>query len=139
MALERIAIEVDGDRCFPERRVCTRSRPETFAHRARLLQSESMCTVYILRCADGSLYVGRTRELSVRVAEHELGRGSAFTAARRPGLLVYQEPFQTNAGASRRERQLKRWTTAKKEALIRGDMTLVHRLAVRRRLENKPT
>jgi putative endonuclease len=98
-----------------------------------------MCTVYILRCANGSLYVGRTCDLSVRVAEHELGRGSIFTAARRPVLLVYQELFQTNAAAARRERQLKRWTTAKKEALIRGDMTSIHRLAVRRRFEKKRT
>ena len=81
-----------------------------------------MWFVYILRCADGSLYIGETRDLERRVAKHADGSASAFTAARRPIVLVHFEALPDQASALRRERQLKGWTRVKKEALIAGDL-----------------
>jgi len=91
-----------------------------------------MYHVYILRCADDSLYVGHTRNIRRRVDAHNAGLGAAFTFKRRPVRLVYSEPHDTKTAAVRRERQLKRWTRAKKEALIRADLTLLRALSKRR-------
>ena len=77
-----------------------------------------MYHVYILRCSDGSLYVGSTNDLSARVARHNAGQGAHFTSTRRPIDLVYSEPHPDRATALQRERQLKRWRRAKKEWLI---------------------
>jgi len=84
--------------------------------------------VYILRCADDSLYVGLTSDLANREAYHNEGRGSRYTAARRPVQVIYSECHDTIEQARARERQLKRWTRAKKEALIAGDRVLLKRL-----------
>ena len=80
-----------------------------------------MAYVYILRCADGSLYVGSTCNLTERIFWHNEGRGSRFTASRRPVVLAFSEPHATMRSAARRERQIKRWTRGKKEALLAGD------------------
>jgi predicted GIY-YIG superfamily endonuclease len=84
--------------------------------------------VYILRCADGVLYVGHTIDLEDRVRRHGQGAASSFTVRRRPVALVYWEELSTLAAAISRERQLKRWTRRKKEALIAGDSELLKRL-----------
>ena len=76
--------------------------------------------VYILRCADGSLYVGSTDDVELRLRRHDEGCGAVFTAQRRPVTLAYAESHPTLLSARRREAQIKRWTTAKKEALDRG-------------------
>jgi len=60
--------------------------------------------VYILRCADGSLYVGHTTDLAARARVHNEGRGARFTAERRPVALVYAEEWPSPATALRRER-----------------------------------
>jgi len=91
-----------------------------------------MWSVYILRCADGALYVGHTSDLESRVARHLEGRGPAFTAARLPVALVYHEVTHGSIAAVQRERQIKRWTRAKKEALIAGDFHTLHSLSRRR-------
>ena len=78
-----------------------------------------MFYVYILRCADQSLYIGQTHNLARRVAAHNAGLGAMFTSERRPVRLVYSEPHKTRTAAVRRERQIKHWTRCKKEALIR--------------------
>jgi predicted GIY-YIG superfamily endonuclease len=80
-----------------------------------------MWYVYILRCADNSLYIGETNNVDSRVIRHNEGRASLFTAAQRPVLLVYSERHPDRVAALTRERQLKRWTRAKKDALIAGD------------------
>ena len=78
--------------------------------------------VYILRCADGKYYVGSTRtSLEQRVAEHEAGQFSGWTARRRPVTLVWQQAFDTYTDAVAADRRLKGWRREKKEALIRGD------------------
>ena len=84
--------------------------------------------VYILRCADDALYIGRTSDLRDRLRRHEDGTACTFTATRRPLHLVYAETHPTPEAAAVRERQLKRWTRAKKEALIAGDLALLKRL-----------
>jgi putative endonuclease len=86
--------------------------------------------VYILRCADGSYYVGSTRTtLDDRVAQHNAGAFGGYTARRRPVELVFAQEFQRITDAIAAERQLKGWTRAKKEALIRGDYRALPKLA----------
>jgi predicted GIY-YIG superfamily endonuclease len=88
--------------------------------------------VYILRCSDGSLYIGHTSDLHARLKAHNDGQGAPWTACRRPVELVYQEEQQSEIKAVARERQLKRWTHGKKLALIRGDRATLKSLARRR-------
>jgi tRNA/rRNA methyltransferase len=88
--------------------------------------------VYILRCADGSLYVGHTSDVEERVNVHNEGRGAIWTECRRPVTLVYQESVPSEERAIARERQIKRWTHMKKLALISGDFQKLRGLARRR-------
>ena len=85
--------------------------------------------VYMVRCADGTLYVGHTKNPKMREKEHNAGRGARHTAMRRPVRLVYTEPLQSVKAAVRRERQLKCWSSAKKEALISGDLEHLKQLS----------
>lgn len=87
-----------------------------------------MWFVYVLRCADDSFYIGETNDVARRVARHNDGTGAVHTAKRRPGRLVYAEEHPSRADCLKRERQLKRWTRAKKEALIAGDRVLLAKL-----------
>jgi len=87
---------------------------------------------YILHCSDNSYYVGHTENLTQRVAWHNAGHGSAWTAKRRPVTLVFSEPHATEAEAVRREIQIKKWSRAKKEALVAGDQAELKRLSKRR-------
>jgi putative endonuclease len=87
---------------------------------------------YMLECADGRYYVGHTDALEQRVAQHQAGRGSDFTARRQPVMLVWSESFATREEALTAERQIKGWSRAKKEALIAGDWKRVSRLAASR-------
>ncbi len=77
--------------------------------------------VYILSCANGSFYVGHSIDPQRRLMRHVAGIGAQHTATYPPERTVYQEHFATEAEAARRERQLKGWSHAKKEALIAGD------------------
>ena len=79
-----------------------------------------MYFVYILRCADDTLYTGSTSDLAAREAAHNSGRGAKYTAGRGPVRVVYSESHDSRSAAQRREAQLKRLTRAKKEALIAG-------------------
>ena len=76
----------------------------------------------------GSLYVGETNDVSSRLTRHNAGTAAAHTAKRGPVRLVYTERYPTREGCLRRERQLKRWTRAKKEALIAGDKSALKNL-----------
>jgi putative endonuclease len=78
--------------------------------------------VYILKCVDGKYYVGSTRgNLENRVSEHNAGKFDGFTSRRLPVELVYHHSFEPISDAVSAERQLKGWSRAKKEAVIRGD------------------
>ena len=77
-----------------------------------------MWYVYILRCADGSLYAGSTTNLDHRLKTHNSGKGAKYTKAHLPVELVYHETFDTKEEAMRREYELKQMTKAQKEALV---------------------
>lgn len=89
--------------------------------------------LYIVRCADRSFYIGTTRtSLEIRIAQHNAGTFPGYTSTRRPVELVYSQWFERITDAIESERKLKRWSRAKKEALIRGDMASLHSLAKRK-------
>ena len=75
----------------------------------------------MVRCADGTLYTGFARDPEERVTVHNDGKGAKYTRSRRPVALVYVEQCESLSAALKRERQLKPWSRAKKEALIAGD------------------
>lgn len=77
--------------------------------------------LYILLCADGSYYTGSANNLSLRLAQHQAGEGCTYTRSRLPVELVYTQEFSSEHEAFLRERQVKGWSRAKKQALIRGD------------------
>lgn len=74
--------------------------------------------VYILRCADDTLYTGYTVNLERRVQEHQRGRGGRYTRARTPVALVYAEAFRTRRAAIQREVAIKRLSRARKLKLV---------------------
>jgi len=74
----------------------------------------------MLRCADGSHYIGVATDVAARVGEHNSGHGSAHTRRRRPVELIWAEPHASFAAARAREAQLKGWSRAKKEWLAQG-------------------
>jgi len=85
--------------------------------------------VYNLRCADGSYYVGHTDDLETRIAAHQRGDIDGYTRTRRPVRLVFSEQVPSRLEALERERQVKGWSRAKKEALIKGNWKRLSRLA----------
>ena len=74
----------------------------------------------MLRCRDGSYYVGSTRNVEVRVAQHQRGEGAQYTRHRLPVELVWCEAFGSIADAFALEKRIQGWSRAKREALIRG-------------------
>lgn len=77
-------------------------------------------TVYIVRCADGSLYAGIATDVARRVEEHNSDNllAANYTRARRPVALAYQEPAVTRSAAGKREYQIKKMSRKEKEALV---------------------
>jgi predicted GIY-YIG superfamily endonuclease len=95
-------------------------------------------SVYILRCADGSYYTGMTENLEYRLAQHQAGTfEDGYTASRRPVKLLWSQTFSTHDDAFRRERQIKGWSRAKKEALMRGDWDALVKLSNNNKDGNK--
>ena len=89
--------------------------------------------LYIVRCSDGSLYIGTTRTtLEIRIAQHNDGTFEGYTRSRRPVVLIFSQWFDRITDAIENERKLKKWTRAKKEAFIRGDIASLQMLARRR-------
>ena len=86
-------------------------------------------SVYMLRCADGSFYIGHTDDLALRMAHHSHGTMAGYTANRRPVTLVWSENFPTRLEALEMERRLKGWSRAKKLALIDDDWDKISQLA----------
>ena len=74
----------------------------------------------MLRCGDGSLYTGITNDLPERLVRHRAGTASAYTRARRPVRLVYQERQPDRSAALRREAAVRRLSRIEKLALVRG-------------------
>ena len=77
-------------------------------------------SVYVVRCADGTLYTGIAKDVSARVGRHCAGKGAAYTRARRPVTLLHEENGLTRSGALIREAAIKRMPRSGKEALICG-------------------
>ena len=75
--------------------------------------------VYVLECADGTLYTGYTTDVERRVAEHDAGEGAKYTRGRTPVEVVLTEGFDTRAAAMRREHEVKALSRREKERLIR--------------------
>ena len=90
--------------------------------------------VYMLRCSDDSYYIGTATgdDLSLRIAQHNAGVFPGYTFDRRPVMLVWSEHFDRITDGIAAERQLKGWNRAKKEALIKGDLSSLRMLAKRR-------
>lgn len=90
--------------------------------------------VYIVRCRDGTLYIGTARDVAKRLAQHDAGKGAKYTRSRGPVQLLWSEGPMTVSRALRREHQLKQLTRQQKEALIAGrlELKLPRRRAIRR-------
>ncbi|MEG0304873.1 MAG: GIY-YIG nuclease family protein [Oscillospiraceae bacterium] len=80
--------------------------------------------VYLLQCADGSLYTGWTNDLEKRVAAHSSGHGAKYTRSRLPVRLVYHEEIEEKGDALRREAEIKRLSRANKLCLFADDKAL---------------
>lgn len=78
-----------------------------------------MWYVYMLRCADGSLYTGTARDVDARAAAHNLRKGAKYTRSRLPVTVVYREEAADRGAALSRELAIKRLTRAEKEALLK--------------------
>ena len=85
--------------------------------------------IYILRLVSGNLYIGATEDLNKRYQDHRKGRACRTTSIDPPVGLVYSETYDSFSEARKREAQLKRWTRAKKEALIAGNTEKLRSLA----------
>lgn len=88
--------------------------------------------VYILHCSDDTYYTGHTDNLEKRIQEHHHGGKCRYTTNRRPLQLVWSMDFPTRDQAKEVERQIKKWSQAKKRALIEGDWGLISTLAKKR-------
>lgn len=85
--------------------------------------------MYILKCRDGTYYTGSTKDLELRLQQHQNGIGANYTARRLPVELVYFEEYLRIDEAFYREKQLQGWSRRKKEALIEGKTDLLPVLA----------
>lgn len=77
-------------------------------------------TVYMLRCADDSLYTGIAKDVTARLATHNAGKGAKYTRARLPVRLVWSESAEDRSTATKREIALKKLDRRKKLAMVRG-------------------
>ena len=81
-----------------------------------------VCYTYILLCADNSYYVGHAHDIDARFRAHQSQRGAKHTATHGAARLIYFERHATDGEAITREHQIKKWSRAKKVALINGDL-----------------
>ena len=81
-----------------------------------------MYYVYMLKCADGSLYTGYTNDLQKRVGVHNSGRYAKYTKSRLPVRLVYSEEHESKSSALKREAEIKKLTRSQKEKLIQNQL-----------------
>jgi len=85
--------------------------------------------VYILQCSDGSYYTGCTTNLEQRIHQHNFGFFDGYTATRKPVQLLWSQEFPEIHFAIEAERRIKKWTRAKKVALMKGDWELLKQLS----------
>ncbi|OHA89020.1 MAG: hypothetical protein A2653_01585 [Candidatus Zambryskibacteria bacterium RIFCSPHIGHO2_01_FULL_43_25] len=87
-----------------------------------------MYFVYILKCENGSLYTGITNDVTRRFEEHKNGKGGRYTRSSKVVSILYTEEHPDKSSALKRESQIKKWTRAKKKALISRDKELLKKL-----------
>jgi len=125
-----------ADTMIPGSAVLVEGEPTSCSWRAMML-AEIACPravsryawVYIVQTEDARLYVGHSRDVGERLRKHRQGIGSKYTRDHRGARLIFVEGPMPRAVAVLREAQLKRWSRAKKEALIGGDVTDLRRLS----------
>ena len=83
--------------------------------------SDICIVVYILKCSDGSYYIGQTDNIDERLYQHNFSEIKSYTSERRPVKLVFQQDFYSRGDAIEFERRIKKWSRKKKESLISGD------------------
>ena len=93
-----------------------------------------MYFVYILLCADGSLYTGSTNNIEKRFEAHKNGKGAAYTKSHKPIKIIYSQNFQTKGEALKREAEIKKLLDAIWENRFRISLSNLEQL---RRLANK--
>jgi len=93
------------------------------ARRAKAAPAGDTWFVYLLRCADGSLYTGITKDVSRRCKQHDAGTASRYTRSRRPTRLVYQEAHASQGLALKREAAIKALPRREKMSMIRVGRT----------------
>ena len=81
---------------------------------------------YIVRCGDGSLYTGWTKDVVARVLQHNAGTGAKYTRSRLPVTLVYSREYSSQAEAMRAEREIKQLTREEKMRLVEIGTLLAH-------------
>jgi putative endonuclease len=91
-----------------------------------------MWYLYITENRNDAFYIGITNNLERRLKEHQCGKGGNYTRRNRPIKLLYTEQFAKKDQAEKREKQIKRWSRAKKKALISGNLNELRRLSASR-------
>ncbi len=102
--------------------------------------NEMEATIYIVKCSDDSYYTGLTKqEIDARIWEHNAGINRGYTFKRRPVELVFMEVYERITDAIARERQIKGWSRAKKEALIALNYEDLPELSKNRQAHPRPS
>ena len=89
--------------------------------------------LYILKCSDGSYYVGHTDDIDKRISEHYTGEIDCYTKKKRPFQVVLVDYFASRYEALSAERKIKKWSRVKKEAYIKKDWELLSLLGKRKK------
>jgi putative endonuclease len=98
--------------------------------------SKGTCVVYFLRLRSGTIYIGASEDLEQRLVDHASGQACRTTQLDPPVALLRVEEFPIFSAARTREAQLKRWSRAKKEALLNADFERLHALSQSREKAN---
>ncbi|PIQ68660.1 MAG: endonuclease [Candidatus Taylorbacteria bacterium CG11_big_fil_rev_8_21_14_0_20_46_11] len=85
-----------------------------------MTKERSTYTVYMLLCADGSLYTGITTDVERRLAEHKAGTGGHYTRAKKVDRLLYTEVQPNRSLASKREAEIKSWSREEKNRFLKS-------------------
>jgi putative endonuclease len=85
--------------------------------------------LYILQCSDGTYYTGSTKNLEIRLAQHQSKKGANYTKTRLPVTLVFHESFLNIADAFYFEKKVQKWSHAKKKAMIENNWKLLPKLS----------
>lgn len=85
--------------------------------------------LYILKCSNGNYYTGSTKNLELRIQQHQAEEGANYTKKYLPVELVYFEEFQRIDDAFNKEKQIQSWSRKKKEALINGEFEKLPKLS----------